>query len=109
MFYWFDFVVSTITTVYFAIQWFVYTDHSLAELENDPEGKKQHDDSFKAESIVSIVLLCLFRLIHLYFAYVLTSYYISLGQAQYTKLRAAVDEELNPPGFNEDENDEKDQ
>lgn len=64
MFYWIDFTISTITTIVFSVQWFVYTDHSLPDVEDNPEQKQQHDDSFKAESIVSIVILCLVRLIH---------------------------------------------
>lgn len=64
MFYWVDFFVGTATTIYFAIQWFLYTDHSLPDLADSPAEKQQHDDTFKAESIVSIVFLILIRFIH---------------------------------------------
>jgi hypothetical protein len=64
MFYWIDFIVSTCINIYLAIQWFIYTDHSLPDLANDPELKQQHDDTFQAESIVSIIFLCLIRLTH---------------------------------------------
>lgn len=66
MFYWVDFLVGTGTTIYFAIQWFLYTDHSLPDLADSPEEKQQHDDTFKAESIVSIVFLILIRFIHVW-------------------------------------------
>ncbi|KAK4510482.1 uncharacterized protein ATC70_004912 [Mucor velutinosus] len=101
LFYWIDFTISTITTIVFSVQWFVYTDHSLPDLEDNPEEKQQHDDSFKAESIVSIVILCLVRLVHLYFAYVITCYYVSMGKTHYSKMTAAVDEELNFAGYDE--------
>ncbi|CAO3613660.1 unnamed protein product [Mucor hiemalis] len=70
-----------------------------------PEEKQQHDDTFKAESIVSIVFLVLIRFIHLYFAIVLTTYYKSLGQSQYSKVTAAIDEELNYDEMEENEDD----
>ncbi|KAI8879462.1 hypothetical protein K501DRAFT_325515 [Backusella circina FSU 941] len=108
LFYWLDFLISNITTIYFAVQWFVYTDHSLPELENDPEGKLQHDETFRAESIVSIVCLCVIRITHFYFAYILTSYYVSMGQSQYSKLAAQVDEELEFAGYDEQEMQEED-
>ncbi|GAN07218.1 hypothetical protein MAM1_0153c06711 [Mucor ambiguus] len=111
LFYWIDFIISTITTIVFSVQWFVYTDHSLPDLEDSPEEKQQHDDSFKAESIVSIVILCLVRLVHLYFAYVLTCYYVSMSKTHYSKMTAAVDEELNFAGYdemNEDDDDDLD-
>ncbi|KAI8973547.1 hypothetical protein BDF20DRAFT_823192 [Mycotypha africana] len=107
MFYWIDFIISTLSTVYFAIQWFVYTDHSLPDLDGKPEQQVEHDASFKMESIVSIVILCIVRLIHLYFAYVVTCYYISLNQSHYSKLAADIDEELNFAGYNEMEDDQE--
>ncbi|KAL9557725.1 hypothetical protein PS6_001657 [Mucor atramentarius] len=111
LFYWIDFTISTITTIVFSVQWFAYTDHSLPDVEDNPEQKQQHDDSFKAESIVSIVILCLVRLTHLYFAYVITCYYVSMGKTHYSKMTAAVDEELNFAGYdemNEDDDDDID-
>lgn len=51
--YWFDFVITTMTTIYLAIQWFIFTDHSTPEKNN-----------FEFESILSIVILTLFRLFH---------------------------------------------
>ncbi|KAI8647354.1 Inositolphosphorylceramide synthase subunit Kei1-domain-containing protein [Parasitella parasitica] len=106
--YWVDFIVSTITTIVFSVQWFIYTDHSLPELENDPEQKQQHDDSFRAESIVSIVILCLVRFIHLYFAHVITCYYVFMGKTRYSKMTAVVDEELNFAGYDEMNEDDDD-
>ncbi|KAI7907028.1 Inositolphosphorylceramide synthase subunit Kei1-domain-containing protein [Cokeromyces recurvatus] len=109
LFYWFDFLISTATTIYFAIQWFVYTDHNLLELQDDPVKKQQHDDAFRIESTVSIIWLCLIRVIHLYFAYTLTCYYVSLGKAHYSKITASVDEELNFSGYNELEEEEEEE
>lgn len=79
MFYWVDFLVGTATTIYLAIQWFLYTDHSLPDLADSPAEKQQHDDTFKAESIVSIVFLIMIRLAHvslfiIVFLYVLTPF-----------------------------------
>jgi hypothetical protein len=68
MFYWIDFLVGTATTIYLAIQWFLYTDHSLPDLANNPEETQQNDDTFKAESIVSIIFLCLIRITHVKFS-----------------------------------------
>lgn len=59
------------TTIYLAIQWFLYTDHNLPELQDKPELKKQHDDSFKIESIVSIIFLSLIRVFHVIIVYML--------------------------------------
>jgi diacylglycerol kinase len=56
--------VCTVTSIYLAVQWFAYTDHSLPELSNDPKGKLQHDEAFRIESVVSIVCLCIIRVIH---------------------------------------------
>ncbi|KAI7894244.1 uncharacterized protein EV154DRAFT_415355, partial [Mucor mucedo] len=107
-FYWADFLVSTTTTIYLALQWFLYTDHSLPELADKPDETQQHDDTFRAESIVSIVILCLLRLTHFYFAFVLTNYYFSLGQSHYSKVTAAVDEELHFAGYDELDEDDDD-
>lgn len=56
-------------TIYFAIQWFIYTDHSLPESANDHKKKQEHDDIFKAESIVSIAILCSIRIIQVCILY----------------------------------------
>ncbi|KAG2230393.1 hypothetical protein INT48_004204 [Thamnidium elegans] len=107
LFYWGDFVISTMTTIYLAIQWFLYTDHSLPELAGKLEETQQHDDTFRAESIVSIVFLGLIRVTHFYFAIVLTQYYYSLGKTQYSKVAAAIDEELNVAYDEDEEYDDK--
>jgi hypothetical protein len=60
--YWIDFVMTTLTTIYLSIQWFVYTDHSLPNL--NQELQQRHDIDFKNECIISIVILSLFRLSH---------------------------------------------
>ncbi|KAI9486368.1 MAG: hypothetical protein EXX96DRAFT_548784 [Benjaminiella poitrasii] len=86
----------------------IKTDHDLPDLQDDPEKKKQHDDSFRIESIVSIICLCFIRTIHLYFAYTLTCYYVSLNKSHYSKVTAAVDEELNFSGYNELEDEDDD-
>lgn len=56
-------------TIYFAIQWFIYTDHSLPESANDQKKKQEHDDIFKAESIVSIAILCSIRIVQVCIPY----------------------------------------
>ncbi|CAO3670904.1 unnamed protein product [Rhizopus stolonifer] len=93
--YWIDLLISTLMTVYFAIQWFEYTDHSLPELADDPQKKKEHDDVFKIESIVSVIILCFIRFTQIYFAYLVTHYYKSLSKTQYSKITAQVDEDLS--------------
>ncbi|ORZ26032.1 hypothetical protein BCR42DRAFT_315831 [Absidia repens] len=85
IFYWVDCIISTVTTIWFATKWYAFTDHSLPELEDDLMKQKEHDDVFRMESIVSICLLVILRLIHVYFAFVITSYYRSLGH-RYSKL-----------------------
>lgn len=105
IFYWIDFFISTLMTIYFAIQWFIYTDHSLPESANDHKKKQEHDDIFKAESIVSIAILCSIRIIQVYFAYLVTQYYLSLNRTQYSKITAAVDEELSFAEYKHEESD----
>ncbi|KAI8970507.1 hypothetical protein BDB01DRAFT_731792 [Pilobolus umbonatus] len=100
-FYWIDMLVSTTTTIIFSIQWFVFTDHSLPELADQPEKLREHDSSFNSEKIVSIVILCLLRIIHVYFACIMTAYASSLGKSHYSKLASDIDEELNFPGYDE--------
>ncbi|SAM05874.1 hypothetical protein [Absidia glauca] len=85
IFYWVDCVISTATTVWFATKWYAFTDHSLPELADDLVKQKEHDDVFRMESMVSISLLVVLRLIHVYFAYVITCYYRSIGH-RYSKL-----------------------
>ncbi|KAI8388767.1 Inositolphosphorylceramide synthase subunit Kei1-domain-containing protein [Radiomyces spectabilis] len=63
-FYWVDCVVSTATTILFAVKWYVLTDHSLPELADDPVKLKEHDDVFRMESTVSILILVILRLVH---------------------------------------------
>lgn len=64
MFYWFDCAVSLFTTILFALRWYVYTDHSLPELADDPVKQREHDQSFQMEVVVSIALLVILRLVH---------------------------------------------
>ncbi|KAI8093346.1 Inositolphosphorylceramide synthase subunit Kei1-domain-containing protein [Halteromyces radiatus] len=85
IFYWVDCFISTATTIWFATKWYAFTDHSLPELADNPIKQKEHDDVFRMESIVSICLLVVLRLIHFYFAIVITSYYRSMGH-RYSKL-----------------------
>lgn len=63
IFYWIDFVIGSLMTVYFAFQWFIFTDHSLPEIADDVDKTRQHDDIFKTESIVSITILCVIRMV----------------------------------------------
>ncbi|KAI9314975.1 Inositolphosphorylceramide synthase subunit Kei1-domain-containing protein [Dichotomocladium elegans] len=100
IFYWLDCIVSAITTAIFAIKWYVYTDHSLPELAGDPAKQKEHDDVFRMEGIVSVVMLVVLYLVHIYFAVVLTMYYRTLGRQQYSKLAPSVDEDLEDLGHN---------
>ena len=64
IFYWFDCIVSAATTMVFAVKWYVYTDHSLPELADDPAKQREHDEVFRMEGIVSITLLVCLRLVH---------------------------------------------
>ncbi|KAI8136743.1 Inositolphosphorylceramide synthase subunit Kei1-domain-containing protein [Fennellomyces sp. T-0311] len=100
IFYWADCLLSMISTTLFAVKWYVYTDHSLPELADDPVKQQQHDDVFRMESIVSIIMLVVLRMVHIYFAIVLTSYYKSVGRAQYSKLAAQVDQDLDDIDYN---------
>lgn len=111
MIYWLDCVVSLISTIWFAVTWFVYTDHSLPELADDPEKLAEHDRVFKMESQVSILVLVILRLIHVsvakcfktqyrmldanasslplqfYFAFVVTRYYKNIAsKPNYSKV-----------------------
>lgn len=52
------------TTMVFAIKWYVYTDHSLPELANDPVKQREHDEVFRMEGIVSVVMLVTLRMVH---------------------------------------------
>lgn len=70
MIFWLDCFVSLITTVWFAVTWFVYTDHSLPELADDPEKLAEHDRVFRMESQVSIAVLVVLRLVHVSFVLV---------------------------------------
>jgi hypothetical protein len=75
MIFWLDCFVSSISTIWFAVTWFVYTDHSLLELADDPEKLAEHDRVFKMESQVSIVVLVVLRLIHVSISLKLTCMY----------------------------------
>jgi hypothetical protein len=67
MFFWLDCFVSVFSTIWFGVTWFIYTDHSLTELADDPEKMAEHDRIFKMESQVSIAVLVILRLIHVSF------------------------------------------
>ncbi|KAI9475653.1 MAG: hypothetical protein EXX96DRAFT_574092 [Benjaminiella poitrasii] len=86
MFFWLDCFFSLITTIWFAVTWFVFTDHSLPELADDPEKLAEHDRVFKMESQVSIAVLVILRLIHFYFTYVVTRYYKLINRLNYSRL-----------------------
>ncbi|KAI7884444.1 uncharacterized protein EV154DRAFT_26970 [Mucor mucedo] len=76
MMFWLDCVVSLFSTIWFGVTWFVYTDHSLSDSSaKDPEALAEHERLFKMESQVSIAVLVLLRLIHFYFAIIVTRYY----------------------------------
>lgn len=64
MVFWLDCLVSSVSTIWFAVTWFVYTDHSLPELADDPEKLAAHDRAFKMESQVSIAVLIVLRAVH---------------------------------------------
>lgn len=64
MVFWLDCFISSISTIWFAVSWFVYTDHSLPEIADDPEKLAEHDRVFQLESRVSIAVLVILRLIH---------------------------------------------
>jgi hypothetical protein len=64
MVFWLDCLVSSISTIWFAVMWFIYTDHSLPELADDPEKLAEHDRVFKMESQVSIAVLIILRFVH---------------------------------------------
>jgi hypothetical protein len=64
MFFWFDCFISVISTIWFAVAWYVYTDHSLPEIENDPAKKAEYDRLFDMEKRVSIAFLIILRLVH---------------------------------------------
>ncbi|ORX49832.1 hypothetical protein DM01DRAFT_1325379 [Hesseltinella vesiculosa] len=83
MFYWLDCLVSTASTIWFATKWYVFTDHSLPDL--DPIQQNEHDNVFQMESMVSIFFLAVLRLIHIYFALIITSYYRNMGH-RYAKI-----------------------
>ncbi|KAI7858796.1 Inositolphosphorylceramide synthase subunit Kei1-domain-containing protein [Circinella umbellata] len=107
IFYWVDCLISIITTTVFAVKWYVYTDHSLPELANDPVKQQEHDDVFRMEGVVSIIVLVALRMVHIYFAVVLTSYYKSIGRAHYSKLAAQVDQDLDDIEYNSHETRER--
>ncbi|EPB90656.1 hypothetical protein PS15m_005495 [Mucor circinelloides] len=86
MIFWLDCFVSLITTVWFAVTWFVYTDHSLPELADDPEKLAEHDRVFRMESQVSIAVLVVLRLVHFYFALIVTRYYKAINRISYSKV-----------------------
>ncbi|KAI8879365.1 hypothetical protein K501DRAFT_226807 [Backusella circina FSU 941] len=92
MFFWFDCFISVISTIWFAVAWYVYTDHSLPEIENDPVRKAEYDRLFDMEKRVSIAFLVILRLVHFYFALVVTRYYKSLNKVSgYSKLNESID------------------
>lgn len=64
MIFWLDCFVSSISTIWFAVTWFVYTNHDLPELADDPEKSAEHDRVFELESRVSIAVLVVLRIIH---------------------------------------------
>ncbi|KAG1341682.1 hypothetical protein G6F62_005009 [Rhizopus arrhizus] len=87
MFFWLDSFVSILWTIWAGIAWYMYTDHSLPELENDPIKKDEHDRAFRMEKYVSIAVLVALNLVHLYFAFVITRFYKAMiHRSNYTKV-----------------------
>ncbi|KAG2187557.1 hypothetical protein INT44_005246 [Umbelopsis vinacea] len=78
IFYWADLVSNAVLTALFSIRWFVFTDHSLPESAEDQISEEEHEKSFAMEGAVSIAILVILWLVHVYFGFVLTSYYHSL-------------------------------
>ncbi|KAI9016363.1 hypothetical protein CLU79DRAFT_763463 [Phycomyces nitens] len=64
IFYWVDCLVSTATTVMFAVKWFAFTDHSLPSNASDSLTQEDYDAMFRMEGIVSISILGILRIIH---------------------------------------------
>ncbi|KAG2176149.1 hypothetical protein INT43_005382, partial [Umbelopsis isabellina] len=75
LFYWFDLILNAVAAALFSVRWFVFTDHSLPDNADDGITEEQHEQLFKMESSVSIVILVILWLVHVYFGFVLTSYY----------------------------------
>ncbi|KAI7901206.1 uncharacterized protein BX663DRAFT_515255 [Cokeromyces recurvatus] len=94
MFFWLDCFLSLITTIWFSVSWFVFTDHSLPELADDPEKLAEYNRLFKMESRVSIAVLIVLRLIHFYFTYVVTRYYKLINRLTYSRLSTNEDIDL---------------
>ncbi|KAI7871205.1 Inositolphosphorylceramide synthase subunit Kei1-domain-containing protein [Spinellus fusiger] len=94
-FYWVDCALSLVTTSLFAIRWFMYTDHSAMELALDSTQQQEYKAMFRMESMVSIGILVVLRLVHIYFAIVLTVYYRSLRLNYYSQLSTEVEEMLS--------------
>ncbi|PHZ14053.1 uncharacterized protein RHIMIDRAFT_278099 [Rhizopus microsporus ATCC 52813] len=87
MFFWLDSFISIIWTIHTGITWYIYTDHSLPELENDPAKKEEHDRVFDMEKYVGIAVLVALNLIHLYFAFIVTRFYKAMiHKSNYTKV-----------------------
>ncbi|CAO3698683.1 unnamed protein product [Rhizopus stolonifer] len=87
MFFWLDSFVSILWTIWAGMSWYVYTDHSLPELENDPEKKEEHDRVFEMEKYVSIAVLVTLNVVHIYFAFVVTRFYKAMiHRSNYTKV-----------------------
>ncbi|CAO3680246.1 unnamed protein product [Umbelopsis ramanniana] len=78
IFYWADLISNAVLTALFSIRWFVFTDHNLPESAEDQISEEDHAKSFAMESAVSIAILVTLWLVHVYFGFVLTSFYHSL-------------------------------
>jgi hypothetical protein len=74
MFFWLDSFISIIWTIHTGITWYIYTDHSLPELENDPAKKEEHDRVFDMEKHVGIAVLVALNLIHVSIVYKMVHY-----------------------------------
>lgn len=67
LFYWFDLILNAVAAALFSVRWFVFTDHSLPENADDGITEEQHEQLFKMESSVSIVILVILWLVHVGF------------------------------------------
>ncbi|KAI8369608.1 uncharacterized protein BYT42DRAFT_503089 [Radiomyces spectabilis] len=92
MFFWLDCIVSSISTIWFAVKWYTSMDQQLDDTTDNEEAKKMLADSLKMEKMLSIGMLVLLRLVHFYFAYVVTLYYKSIHMAQYARVPSSMEQ-----------------
>ncbi|KAI8997524.1 hypothetical protein BDB01DRAFT_42932 [Pilobolus umbonatus] len=87
MFFWYDCLVSIASTIWFAVSWYLYTDHSLPEKDVDPSKKEKYERAFLMETYISLFILLLLRIVHIYFAFVVTRYYKNvMSKSNYSRV-----------------------